>query len=60
MQRMKTDLNQVTAANVSALIGEDNDGKEKILLTGKPLFKVLKEVFPNLPEKYVNLNTYDK
>jgi hypothetical protein len=48
---MKTDLNQITAANVSALIGEDKDGKEKILLTGKLLFNVLKEVFPNLPEK---------
>jgi hypothetical protein len=47
MQEMKTSLNLISATNVSALLDEDEE--ETILLTGLPLFKILKDVFPNLP-----------
>jgi hypothetical protein len=30
---------------------EDTDKEDKTLLTGQPLFQILKEVFPNMPEE---------
>jgi hypothetical protein len=30
---------------------EDTGKEDKTLLTGQPLFQILKEVFPNMPEE---------